>query len=113
MADLFDQADLVFAATNPDIAFDAGGPMPTKVGDVDLIATYGFERAIGNNGALTIPANLAGHARRVHPGRDRRRRTGRACRSSGATTRSSSCSTWPCVAERERPWPLVAPSVTA
>src|SRR5664280_3192821 len=60
MADLFERADVVFAATNPDIAFDAAGPMPTTVGDVDLVATYGFDKAIGNNGALTIPANLAG-----------------------------------------------------
>ena len=28
MADLFEQADVVFAATNPDIAFDAPGPCP-------------------------------------------------------------------------------------
>jgi Asp-tRNA(Asn)/Glu-tRNA(Gln) amidotransferase A subunit family amidase len=61
MADVFDQADFVFAATNPDVAFAAEGPMPTTVGDVDLIATYGFERAVGNNGALTIPANLTGN----------------------------------------------------
>ncbi len=61
MADVFDRADFVFAATNPDVAFAAEGPMPTTVGDVDLIATYGFERAVGNNGALTIPANLTGN----------------------------------------------------
>ena len=61
MADLFEQADFVFCATNPDVAFDAAGPMPTKVGDVDLIATYGLNRALGNNGALTIPANLTGN----------------------------------------------------
>ncbi len=61
MADLFEQADFIFCATNPDVAFDAAGPMPTKVGDVDLIATYGLNRALGNNGALTIPANLTGN----------------------------------------------------
>ena len=60
VADLFTPADVVFAATNPDVAFAAAGPLPTTVGDVDLIATYGFDRAIGNNGALTIPANLSG-----------------------------------------------------
>jgi len=26
-----------------------------------LVAEFGFERAIGNNGALTIPANLTGN----------------------------------------------------
>jgi aspartyl-tRNA(Asn)/glutamyl-tRNA(Gln) amidotransferase subunit A len=61
MADLFEQADFIVAATNPDVAFPAGGPMPTTVGDVDLIATYGYERALGNNGVLTMPANLSGN----------------------------------------------------
>jgi aspartyl-tRNA(Asn)/glutamyl-tRNA(Gln) amidotransferase subunit A len=60
MADIFEQVDFVFAATNPDVAFDAAGPMATTVGGVDLIAEYGLERALGNNGALTIPANLTG-----------------------------------------------------
>jgi len=61
MADLFDQADVVFAATNPDVAFAAQGPMAMTVGDVDMIATHGLGRAVGNNGALTIPANLTGN----------------------------------------------------
>src|SRR3984957_16382899 len=60
MADVFDQADFVFAATNPDIAFSAEGPMPTTVDGVDLISTVGFEPALGNNGALPMPSNLAG-----------------------------------------------------
>ena len=60
MADVFDEADLIITATNPDTAFDARGPMPTKVGQVDLIKEFGFEKAIGNNGALTIPANMYG-----------------------------------------------------
>ncbi len=61
VADLFEQTDFIFCAANPDVAFDAAGPMPTKVGDVDLIATVGLDRALGNNGALTIPANLTGN----------------------------------------------------
>jgi aspartyl-tRNA(Asn)/glutamyl-tRNA(Gln) amidotransferase subunit A len=61
MADVFDQADFIFAAANPDVAFAAAGPMPTTVGDVDLITEHGFDKAIGNNGALTIPANLTGN----------------------------------------------------
>ena len=35
--------------------------MPTAVDGVDLIAEHGFEAAVGNNGALTIPANTTGH----------------------------------------------------
>jgi len=34
--------------------------MATTVDGEDLIAKFGFDRAISNNGALTIPANLAG-----------------------------------------------------
>ncbi len=61
MASIFDHADFIFAATNPDVAFNAEGPMATTVGDVDLIETVGIGRAISNNGALTIPANLVGN----------------------------------------------------
>jgi Asp-tRNA(Asn)/Glu-tRNA(Gln) amidotransferase A subunit family amidase len=61
MAQILAQTDFIFAATNPDVAFDAAGPMATTVGDVDLVATYGLERAMANNGALTFPANLAGN----------------------------------------------------
>jgi Asp-tRNA(Asn)/Glu-tRNA(Gln) amidotransferase A subunit family amidase len=61
MADLFAKTDFVATAVNPDVAFVAEGPMPTTVGGVDLVAELGFERAVGNNGALTFPANLAGN----------------------------------------------------
>ena len=53
MADLFDQVDFVLASTNPDVAFNCKGPLPTKVGDIDVNP--------GNNGALTIPANVFGN----------------------------------------------------
>jgi aspartyl-tRNA(Asn)/glutamyl-tRNA(Gln) amidotransferase subunit A len=53
MAAIFDQVDLVICATNPDVAFPAHITANTRVGDqkVDL----------GNNGALTIPANISGN----------------------------------------------------
>ncbi|HEY4378352.1 MAG TPA: amidase [Acidimicrobiales bacterium] len=53
MADLFDQVDFVISATNPDVAFPARLYVNTRVGEerVDL----------GNNGALTIPANISGN----------------------------------------------------
>ena len=53
MADLFEQVDFVLASTNPDVAFNAKGPLPFKVGDIDV--------SPGNNGALTIPANVFGN----------------------------------------------------
>jgi len=109
VADLFDQADVVFAATNPDIAFDAAGPMPTTVGDVDLIATYGFDRAIGNNGALTIPANLAGlPAVSVPVGTVDGAPVG--MQIIGRHHEEQLLLDLALRAEHERPWPLVAPS---
>ena len=53
MAEIFDQVDFVICATNPDVAFPAEITTNTRVGDqrVDL----------GNNGALTIPANISGN----------------------------------------------------
>lgn len=53
MADLFDQADLVLAATNPSTAFDAAGHLPSVFG--------GREATPGNNGALTAPSNIYGN----------------------------------------------------
>jgi len=61
VATLFDQVDFIICATNPDVAFGAKGPMPTTVDGVDLVAEHGFEAAVGNNGALTIPANTTGN----------------------------------------------------
>jgi aspartyl-tRNA(Asn)/glutamyl-tRNA(Gln) amidotransferase subunit A len=60
MAEIFNDVDFIFCATNPDVAFAAEGPMATTVEGVDLMKECGFNRAIGNNGALTIPANLTG-----------------------------------------------------
>jgi aspartyl-tRNA(Asn)/glutamyl-tRNA(Gln) amidotransferase subunit A len=61
MAQIFDEVDFIITATNPDVAFGAAGPLPTTVDGVDLISEYGFETAVGNNGALTIPANTTGN----------------------------------------------------
>lgn len=53
MAAVFDEVDLVICSTNPDVAFPAPGPIPTQVDGVDV--------PMGNNGALTIPANFYGN----------------------------------------------------
>lgn len=53
MADLFEQADIVFASTNPDIAFGADTRAPTTFG--------GLEARPINHGALTIPSNTYGN----------------------------------------------------
>jgi aspartyl-tRNA(Asn)/glutamyl-tRNA(Gln) amidotransferase subunit A len=61
LAEIFEQVDFVICATNPDVAFGAQGPMPTTIDGRDLVSELGFEAALGNNGALTIPANTTGH----------------------------------------------------
>lgn len=53
MAAIFDQVDFVLASTNPNVAFGSKGPLPTVVN--------GVEAGPGNNGALTIPANIFGN----------------------------------------------------
>jgi aspartyl-tRNA(Asn)/glutamyl-tRNA(Gln) amidotransferase subunit A len=52
MARIFSQVDLVVAASNPDVAFAAEGPLPSSFG--------GIEEGARNNGRLTFPANLHG-----------------------------------------------------
>ena len=53
MAAMFDEVDFVIAATNPDTAFPAEVMANTRVGDQKVGA--------GNNGTLTIPANMTGN----------------------------------------------------
>ena len=56
MARIFDPVDgvdFVITASNPDVAFDADGPLPSVFG--------GVEAGAGNNGKLTFPANLHGN----------------------------------------------------
>jgi len=108
MASIFDEADFVFCAANPDVAFGAAGPMPTTVGDVDLIAEYGFNKAVGNNGALTIPANLTGNpAVSIPAGLVDGMPVG--LQVIGRHHEEQLLLDLARVAERERPWPLVAP----
>ena len=56
MARIFDPVDgvdFVITASNPDVAFDADGPLPAVFG--------GIEAGAKNNGRLTFPANLHGN----------------------------------------------------
>jgi aspartyl-tRNA(Asn)/glutamyl-tRNA(Gln) amidotransferase subunit A len=57
MARIFDPAaggvDFVMTATNPDVAFEADGPLPNTFG--------GIEAGAKINGRLTFPANLHGN----------------------------------------------------
>jgi len=53
MAAVFDQTDFIICASNPDIAFPAHIESNTRVD--------GKKAPAGNNGALTIPANISGN----------------------------------------------------
>lgn len=53
MAEIFDHVDLIITASNPDVAFDAEGPLPSEFG--------GIKAGAGNNGLLTFPCNLHGN----------------------------------------------------
>ena len=53
MAQIFSEVDLIITATNPDIAFNAEGPLPDTFG--------GLVAGARNNGVLTFPANIYGN----------------------------------------------------
>jgi Asp-tRNA(Asn)/Glu-tRNA(Gln) amidotransferase A subunit family amidase len=110
MAGVLEQADFVFAATNPDVAFAAEGPVPMVVGDIDLMAKYDNDiiRAGGNNGVLTIPANFAGNpAVSIPVGDVDGLPVG--MQVIGRHHEEALLLDLGLIAERFRPWPLVAP----
>lgn len=53
MTEIFDHVDVIITASNPDVAFDAQGPLPDTFG--------GIVAGAGNNGVLTFPANIYGN----------------------------------------------------
>jgi len=109
MADLLDEVDFIFCSTNPDVAFGAEGPLPTKVGDVDLMDKFGDIMRVGaNQGNLTFPANFAGNpAVSVPVGTFDGLPVG--MQIIGRHYEEELLLDLSLIAERERPWPLVAP----
>jgi aspartyl-tRNA(Asn)/glutamyl-tRNA(Gln) amidotransferase subunit A len=100
MAEIFDDVDFVIASTNPDVAFSAEGPLPFQVGDVNT--------GPGNNGALTIPANVFGNpAVSIPIGAVGGLPIG--MQVIGRHHEEPLLLELALAAERDRPWPLVAP----
>ena len=104
MARVFDPADgvdFVITATNPDVAFDADGPLPSVFGGIDA--------GPGNNGRLTFPANLHGNPAIAIP-------SGSvdglpiSLQVVGRHFSEQLLLDIALTVERNRPWPLVAPS---
>ncbi|HTZ10573.1 MAG TPA: amidase [Acidimicrobiales bacterium] len=109
MATLLDEVDFVFASTNPDVAFAAAGPIPTTVGEVDLLQHYGdIMRAGANQGNLTFPANFSGNpAVSIPVGAVGGLPVG--MQVIGRHHEEELLLDLALTAERHRPWPLVAP----
>jgi Asp-tRNA(Asn)/Glu-tRNA(Gln) amidotransferase A subunit family amidase len=104
MAEVFDRVDFVICATNPDVAFPAEVTLSTRVGG----------RSVGpeNNGALTIPANIVGNpAISIPAGTVDGLPVG--MQVIGQHHADALLLDLARVVERERPWPLVAPSAPA
>ncbi|MDQ1522066.1 MAG: aspartyl-tRNA(Asn)/glutamyl-tRNA(Gln) amidotransferase subunit, partial [Actinomycetota bacterium] len=101
MAEMFQAVDFVIAASNPDVAFGAEGPLPTRFN--------GIEAGFGNNGALTIPSNVYGNpAISIPVGTVDSLPVG--MQVLAPHHREGWLLDLAATVERERPWPLVAPS---
>ncbi|MBV9285929.1 MAG: amidase [Acidimicrobiia bacterium] len=101
MADLFDQVDMVICATNPYEAFNAEGPVPSKVGD-ELVNPF-------DTGRLTIPANMTGHPAVSIPAGLSANGLPIGMQVYGKRHEEALLLDLARVAERERPWPKVVP----
>ena len=100
MAGLFEEVDLVVCAANPDVAFAAEGPLPDTFG--------GIESTAGNNGKLTIPANIYGNpAVSIPAGTVGGLPVG--VQVMARHHAEALLLDLALAVERERPWPLVAP----
>jgi aspartyl-tRNA(Asn)/glutamyl-tRNA(Gln) amidotransferase subunit A len=101
MAELFEQADVVFASTNPDVAFAADRQAPTVFG--------GLEAKPINHGALTIPSNIYGNPAVSIPIGTSSDGLPVGLQVLAPQFQEQLLLDLALVMERERPWPLVAP----
>ena len=87
MADIFDDVDFVITASNPDIAFNAEGPLPDTFG--------GLVAGARNNGRLTFPPTSQ-EIRRSRYQQEALTDAQSGCRSSASITANNNSSTSDC-----------------
>ncbi len=107
-ADLFEAVDFVICSTNPDVAFTAEGPPPLSLPGRDLVDEIGLVRAAMNHGALTAPSNLNGSPAISIPG-PLVDEMPAGLQVLAAHHTEQLLLDLALVAERELPWPKVAP----
>jgi len=102
MADVFEQCDVLLCATNPHASYAAEGPMPAHVGS----------QRVGrqNNGALTIPGNIAGYPAISIPAGLASNGIPVGLQAYARRHEDKLLLDLALAMERARPWPLVAPS---
>ena len=102
VATLFEQVDVVLAATCPDDAFAAAGPSPTNVGGIDVDPF--------NSGRLTMAMNITGLPAISVPAGLSPRGMPIGMQIVGMRHTDGLLLDLAAVVERVRPWPLVAPA---
>jgi aspartyl-tRNA(Asn)/glutamyl-tRNA(Gln) amidotransferase subunit A len=102
MADVFDQCDVLLCAVNPQEAFAAEGPMPSRI--------EGERVGRQNNGALTIPGNVTGYPAISIPAGLTKNGLPIGLQAYTHRHDDKRLLDLALVLERIRPWPLVAPA---
>jgi Asp-tRNA(Asn)/Glu-tRNA(Gln) amidotransferase A subunit family amidase len=105
VATLFEEADVVLAATCPDEAFAAAGPSPTSVGGIEVDAF--------NSGRLTMAMNITGLPSISVPAGLSPQGLPIGMQIVGMRHTDGLLLDLAAVVERVRPWPLVAPAALA
>ena len=109
MAAIYDQVDIVLCATNPGVAYPADVTLNMELGGGGSSVMGIDVGAAANNGALTIPANIVGNPSCSVPvGTVDGLPVG--MQIMGRHHSDPLVLDLARVVERERPWPLVAPS---
>ncbi|MEX2159375.1 MAG: amidase [Dehalococcoidia bacterium] len=101
MADIFERVDIVLCAVSPMEPFAAEGPMPRRVGEVE-VSPY-------NGGALTIPGSISGYPAISIPAGFSKSGLPVGLQAYARRHEDALLLDLALAMEKARPWPLVAP----